>query len=114
MRLGDQEIDIEKNSLAYELYTKDKIRERHRHRYEVNPDYIEVFEENGVKFSGKNGERMEILEIPSNRFFIATQFHPEFRSSLDEPAPAFLGFVRAMIDFKKDQKVKNLELEMTV
>ena len=104
MRLGDQEIDIEKNSLAYELYTKDKIRERHRHRYEVNPDYIEVFEENGVKFSGKNGERMEILEIPGNRFFIATQFHPEFRSSLDEPAPAFLGFVRAMIDFKKDQK----------
>jgi len=75
------------------------VLERHRHRYEVNPEYIEILERNGLVFSGyhtmKDGTNlMEFLELPNHRFFIATQAHPEFKSRLNDPAPLFLEFVR--------------------
>jgi CTP synthase len=96
MRLGARECDIEKDSLAYKLYGSLKISERHRHRYEVNPDYVERLSK-GLKFSGKgdHGLRMEIVEISDHPFFIACQFHPEFTSRPKFPNPLFLGFVLA-------------------
>lgn len=69
MRLGDFLIDIEKDSLAYTLYKQERVCERHRHRYEVNTDYLDMLQNNGLKFSGRCGKRVEILEIPDKRFF---------------------------------------------
>ncbi|MFQ5976180.1 MAG: glutamine hydrolyzing CTP synthase [Candidatus Hydrothermarchaeales archaeon] len=99
MRLGEIEFEIEKNSLAYSIYKKTKIGERHRHRYEINPYYIDKIEEKGMKFSAKsdNNRRMEILEIPEHFHFLATQFHPEFKSRPLRPAPIFKAFVEAAI-----------------
>ncbi|HDD46049.1 MAG TPA: CTP synthase (glutamine hydrolyzing) [Candidatus Aenigmarchaeota archaeon] len=97
MRLGGQDVIIKKGSMAYKLYGKVKIRERFRHRYEFNPEYKEIIEQGGLIFSGhdKSGEIMQILELAKHKFFIATQFHPEFTSRLMKPNPIFLGFVRA-------------------
>ncbi len=84
---------------------KNIVLERHRHRYEVCPDYIKVLERNGLRFSGyhitEDGTKlMEFLEIPSHPFFVATQAHPEFKSSLEHPAPLFHGFIRAALERK--------------
>ncbi|MCR3882762.1 MAG: CTP synthase (glutamine hydrolyzing) [Methanothrix sp.] len=96
MRLGDYEAKLLEGSLAEEIYGSLKIVERHRHRYEVNPEYIPRIEEKGMIFSGKNSNRMEIAEIPGHPFFFATQFHPEMKSRPGRPSPPFLAFVRAM------------------
>ncbi len=98
MRLGASEIILEKNSRIYSLYKKDKIYERHRHRYEVSFDYIDILQtgENFL-FSGKTSNNlMEILEIRNHPFFIGTQFHPEFKSRVESVSPVFYGFVKAM------------------
>jgi len=97
MRLGSYPIILEKGTKAYSIYGKEEILERHRHRYEVNPDYIEKLAEAGLTFSGwsKNGKRVEIIEYNANRFFFATQFHPEFRSRPLFPSPPFLEFLKA-------------------
>lgn len=100
MRLGGRDIDVKKGSKAFELYgNKEKVRERFRHRFECNPDYIEEFEKAGVVFSGKapNQPIMQILEYNKNDFFMASQFHPEFTSRPLKPNPLFLGFVKACI-----------------
>lgn len=98
MRLGAHEIRLVRGSKAWEIYGRqDVVFERHRHRYEVNPDYISKLSKGGLEFSGKSpdGRRMEILELPKHRFFLATQFHPEFKSRPEEPSPVFEAFVRA-------------------
>jgi CTP synthase len=98
MRLGERICKIQEGSLACKLYGgADEVAERHRHRYEVNPDFVAEFEKQGLVFSGvdEKGERMEIVEIPENKFFIAAQFHPEFTSLPRTPNPLFLGFVLA-------------------
>lgn len=104
MRLGAYNCTIEKNSIAGRFYRQDIVSERHRHRWEVNPKYIDVLESNGLKFSGKYPEKnlMEILELPENvhPYFVASQFHPEFKSRLEKPAPLFVGLVKAAIDYK--------------
>jgi len=79
------------------------VLERHRHRYEVSPKFIVNLEDNGIKFSGyhvrADGTKlMEFMELPSHKFFIGTQGHPEFKSHLESPAPLFLGFVRACLE----------------
>jgi CTP synthase len=102
MRLGDFPVTITPGTLADEIYQgASEITERHRHRYEVNPDCIQILEDTGLIFSGKNGNRMEILEIKDHPFFFATQFHPEFRSRPTRPSPPFLGFVAACKAEKK-------------
>lgn len=103
MRLGAMPIIIKSSTLAYKLYKKNKIYERHRHRYEVNPEYIGKLEENGLVFSGiaEDKIRMEILELPEHPFFIASQFHPEFKSRPLKPAPLFYGFVEASYNASK-------------
>jgi len=99
MRLGARICKVQKNSLAYYLYNKTKITERHRHRYEVNPSYIKQLEEAGLIFSGKDekGERMEITELPESMhpFYFGCQFHPEFTSRPHRPSPCFIGLARA-------------------
>ena len=103
MRLGSQPVILKEGSLAYKLYGKKEIMERHRHRYEVNPDYIDELEKHGLIFSGisKNRpDRMEILEIEDHPYFIASQFHPEFKSRPLKPAPLFYGLVKAAIEEK--------------
>lgn len=101
MRLGDYPVDVRPGTMAMQLYQNEKIVERHRHRYEVDPAYIPELEAAGLSFSGKNRERMEILEIPGHPFFFATQFHPEFRSRPTRPSPPFLGFVDACRKMRK-------------
>jgi len=96
LRLGAKTTLIpDLNSLAYKIYGQEKISERHRHRYEVNPNYVEKMENKGLIFSGKDSEsnRMEICEIPSHPFFFATQFHPEFKTNPFHPVPSFSAFI---------------------
>ncbi|MBO8427760.1 MAG: CTP synthase [Firmicutes bacterium] len=97
MRLGEYDCKIIKNTLAYALYKKEDIRERHRHRYEFNSEYKKDFEDVGVVFSGFNPQTKlcEIIEYPKNSFFIACQFHPEFQSRPLNPHPLFVGFIDA-------------------
>lgn len=97
MRLGSYPVDIRKGSLAHHIYKRTRIHERHRHRYEVNPHYIDKFEARGLLFTGRSpeGTRMEIAEIPGHRFFLACQFHPEFRSRPGSPAPVYLAFTKS-------------------
>ena len=99
MRLGSYPASLQKGSLAAESYGKTKIQERHRHRYEVNPNYLEQLQEKGLVLSGMSpdGVLTEIIELPKSvhPFFIGTQFHPEFQSSLLKPHPLFVAFVKA-------------------
>jgi CTP synthase len=105
MRLGDIEITIKPNTIAWKLYGKEKILERHRHRYEVNPEFIPDFEKAGIVFSGysDSGRRMEILELHDKRFFLGTQFHPEFKSKPYAPSPPFIGFVSAALEYAENR-----------
>jgi CTP synthase len=98
MRLGAHETGIEPGTLAHELYGGDTCLERHRHRYEVNPRYIQAFEDAGLVFSGTAGNRMEILELPEHPYFLGTQFHPEFRSRPGRASPPFVGFLDAVLE----------------
>ena len=95
MRLGDSPVVVKESTLAMRLLGKPEIVERHRHRYEVNPMYLNALEGAGLVFSGTCGNRMEICEIPGHPFFLATQFHPEFASRPARPSSVFLGFVEA-------------------
>jgi len=100
MRLGAHEIHLKPGTHAHKLYGEDKIFERHRHRFEVNPEYWEILERGGLVFSGKSadGRRVEIFEYPRNRFHMGTQFHPEFKSRPNRPSPIYLGLVKACIE----------------
>ncbi|QWC18784.1 CTP synthase [Halorubrum sp. 2020YC2] len=97
MRLGAHETDIEPETLAAEVYGADSCTERHRHRYEVNPEYIDALESDGLVFSGRADNRMEILERPDHPFFFGTQAHPEFRSRPDRASPPFVSLVEAAL-----------------
>mmetsp|Transcript_33656 Transcript_33656/g.79380 ORF Transcript_33656/g.79380 Transcript_33656/m.79380 type:complete len:664 (-) Transcript_33656:155-2146(-) len=110
MRLGARETTLREGSLARELYRGSEIiTERHRHRYEVNPVFVDKFESLGLRFSGKNtddtGERMEVIELDRSEhpYFIAGQFHPEFTSRPEKPNPLFLGLLQQI----KKQKTEN-------
>jgi CTP synthase len=95
MHLGDYPVMLSEGTLVARLYGRTDILERHRHRYEVNPEFIPALGKAGLVFSGTNGVRMEACEIPGHPFFLGTQFHPEFRSRPAHPSPPFLGFVAA-------------------
>ena len=99
MRLGAYPAELVKGTIAAAAYDVPKISERHRHRYEVNPEYIEQFEKAGVIFSGKSPDRrlMEIMELPKSvhPFFVGTQFHPELKSRPLRPHPLFREFMKA-------------------
>ncbi len=102
MRLGKYACKLNKNSKAYELYKSDIIYERHRHRFEYNNDYREMLEKKGLMTTGINEELdlVEIVEIPKNDYFVACQFHPEFKSRPNNPGPLFDGLIKAAITKK--------------
>jgi len=98
MRLGAHETEIQPGTLAHEVYGADSCTERHRHRYEVNPEYIDDLEAGSLTFSGRAGNRMEIVELDGHPYFLGTQFHPEFRSRPDRASPPFVGLVEATLE----------------
>lgn len=104
MRLGAYACDITKGSLASKVYGKNNIQERHRHRYEFNNDYLEDYKKNGMVMSGINPDNnlVEIIELPDHPFFIGVQFHPELKSTVDNPHPLFVKFVKAALDKSKE------------
>ncbi len=108
MRLGAYPAILKKGSLVYQLYGRRKIYERHRHRYEVNPEYVDVLEGHGLVFSGRSpdGVLMEFLELPGHPYFVATQAHPEFKSRPMKPAPLFNGLIKAAAAKKMVSEVK--------
>jgi len=97
MRLGSQECSINKDTLAYNMYNKNTVKERHRHRYEVNKNLVHFFEKTNLVFSGKSkkGDLMEMLEIKNHPWYLGCQFHPEFTSSPINGHPLFNGFIAA-------------------
>ena len=105
MRLGAHETDLHEGTLAHELYGASTCTERHRHRYEVNPEYIPDLEAAGMVFSGTSGNRMEVLELPDHPYFLGTQFHPEFRSRPTRASPPFVGFLDAIVTAEQPARV---------
>lgn len=107
MRLGAYPCVLQENSKAFEAYKERMIMERHRHRYEFNNKYYEEYAENGMIATGRNPEHdlVEIVEIPSHPWFVGVQFHPEYKSTVANPHPLFVSFVKAMID-NKDKRNK--------
>ena len=100
MRLGQYPCALNKESKAFKLYGEETIYERHRHRYEVNNDFREELCAKGLKLAGlsPDGRLVEMIENPANRWFVAAQFHPEFKSRPNKPQPLFYGFVRAALE----------------
>ncbi|GAA0725715.1 CTP synthase [Halorubrum trapanicum] len=111
MRLGAHETDIEPGTLAARVYGADACTERHRHRYEVNPEYIDALEADGLVFSGRADNRMEILERPAHPFFFGTQAHPEFRSRPDRASPPFVSLVEAALE-STDTTERNADVRL--
>jgi CTP synthase len=105
MRLGSYPAILKKGTLVHKLYGTTEVHERHRHRYEVNPEFVTPLEQGGLVFSGvsPNGVLMEFMEIPGHPFFVGTQAHPEFKSRPMKPSPMFNGFIKAAV--KKNSKI---------
>ena len=97
MRLGAYDCHVKENSLLHDIYEKDVISERHRHRFEFNNDYIDDFEKHGIVFSGKNikNNLMETIEYSQHPWFVGVQYHPEYKSTVVNPHPLFINFVKA-------------------
>ncbi len=117
MRLGSYPCELKENTLAYSIYDKPSISERHRHRWEFNNKYLEQFEKAGMIASGKNPgtDLVEIIELPGHPFFIGVQYHPELKSTVENPQPIFVHFVKAAKAYaEKRTEVKNplLQSEM--
>jgi CTP synthase len=117
MRLGSYMCELDNTSLAHKIYGKHRITERHRHRWEFNNAYLDAFEKAGMHASGKNPEStlVEIVEIPSHPFFIGVQYHPELKSTVENPHPIFVHFIRAAKEYaERKEAVKNplLQSEM--
>ncbi len=103
MRLGAYACNLVRESRAFQAYGIEAIQERHRHRYEFNSEYLELFESGGLLAVGTNPESglVEIMELPDHRWFVGVQFHPELKSTVENPHPLFVSFVEAAVRFKK-------------
>lgn len=106
MRLGAYECKLTPGTLAYRIYGKEIISERHRHRYEFNNTYLPAITAAGLVASGRNPETglVEIVELPTHPFFIGVQFHPELKSTPENPQPIFVAFVRAALEYASSKK----------
>jgi CTP synthase len=106
MRLGAKPVIIRKDTIAYGIYRSERISERHRHRYEVNPEYIERLEDKGAIFAGTDDEkiRMEILELDDRDNYIATQYHAEFQSRPLNPSKVHLYFIKKSLEYRKEKR----------
>ena len=109
MRLGLQTCRLEDGSKSKKIYQADTIRERHRHRYEFNNKYIEAFEKNGMKIAGRDEKTnlVEILELKDHPWYIATQFHPEYKSTVLNPHPLFVDFIHTAYKLKINDELMN-------
>ncbi len=109
MRLGSYPCKIEKDTLAHSIYGSEMIKERHRHRWEFNNKYLDAMQAAGLKASGVNPETslVEIVEIPGHPFFIGVQYHPELKSTVENPHPLFVHFVKAAKSFSAKKAVKD-------
>ena len=101
MRLGAWQCTLQKDTKAYDIYGKEDISERHRHRYELCMQYLDDLEKAGMKATGRNADTglVDIVEVPSHPWFIGVQFHPEYRSKVENPHPLFVGFVKAAMEY---------------
>ena len=99
MRMGEYSCNLKKSTKAYSVYGKASIKERHRHRYEFNNKYLDKFEAAGMLASGLNpdGNLVEIVEVKDHPWFIGVQFHPELKSTVENPHPLFVKFVKAAV-----------------
>ena len=106
LRLGSYPCVLNKESKAYALYGEETIHERHRHRYEFNSAYKDEYEAAGMKCVGINPESdlVEIVEIPKLKWYVGTQFHPEYSSTVLHPHPLFVAFVKAAIENENEKK----------
>jgi CTP synthase len=106
MRLGAWACDLKMGSLAQKIYKANTIEERHRHRYEFNNKYKEQIEASGMLATGLNPETglVEIIEIPEHPWFVGVQYHPEYKSTVANPHPLFVAFVKAALKHKKNNK----------
>lgn len=106
MRLGAYDCRLLPGSLAAKAYGTSEVRERHRHRFEFNDNYRELFEENGMNCVGENPQThlVEVVEIPGKRWFLGTQYHPEYSSTVLHPHPLFMSFIRAAIAYGEERK----------
>ncbi|HEV2831270.1 MAG TPA: CTP synthase [Hanamia sp.] len=113
MRLGSYPCTIKENTLASSIYGATEINERHRHRWEFNNKYLQQFEEAGMMASGMNPQTdlVEIVEIPNHPFFIGVQYHPELKSTVENPHPLFVHFIRAAKKFGEAGQMRN-EMKM--
>ncbi|MEM1559835.1 MAG: CTP synthase, partial [Candidatus Bathyarchaeia archaeon] len=112
MRLGAYPIRIKPGTLLYNLYSQNIVYERHRHRWEVNPEYWGILESHGMVFSGVSldGDRIEAFEIPSLKFYVGTQYHPEFKSRPGKPSPIFYGFVKSCLSKAMETRIETVKL----
>ncbi len=110
MRLGAWDCDLKLGSLVRDIYKSAHIKERHRHRYEFNGKYKEAIEAKGMIATGLNPNTglVEIIEIPSHPFFVGVQYHPEYKSTVANPHPLFVAFVKAALKFKNSKKSASL------
>jgi CTP synthase len=104
MRLGAYHCKLKKPSIAYKSYGKTDISERHRHRYEFNNAYLDRMENAGMVATGKNPETglVEVVELQNHRYFIGVQYHPELKSTVENPHPVFISFIQAALNYKKE------------
>ena len=111
MRLGAYKCDINAGTKAFEIYGKDSISERHRHRYEFNNNFLKDYEKSGMIASGINPENnlVEIVEIPTHPWFVGVQFHPELKSTVENPHPLFIGLVKAAVERKKNPVQRKMQ-----
>ena len=101
MRLGSYECNVVKNTLLHQIYSQTIIQERHRHRFEFNNEFLKEFESKGMIFSGINSKNnlMETIELPSHPWFLGVQFHPEYKSTVENPHPIFSNFIDAGLKY---------------
>ncbi|MDD4819815.1 MAG: CTP synthase [Flavobacteriales bacterium] len=106
MRLGAWQCSVDKDSKAYQIYGQESIMERHRHRYELSSQYIDELEAAGMKCTGRNADTglVDIVEVPSHPWYMAVQFHPEYRSKVETPHPLFVGFIDAAKKYSQNKK----------
>jgi CTP synthase len=109
MRLGAYPCEIKKDTLAYKIYKRQLISERHRHRYEFNNEFLTKFQDAGMIASGINPEKglVEMIELKNHPFFIGVQYHPEYKSTVENPHPLFVNFVDAAKQFSAEKKVSH-------
>ena len=109
MRLGAYPCHVAENSKAFDAYGEKEITERHRHRYEFNNKYKEAFDAAGMKATGINPDSnlVEIIEFENHPWFVGVQFHPEYKSTVLDPHPLFVGFVKASTTAKQENLASN-------